>query len=1332
MTKKDNSEQKPSPEGGMDRLVFITRPIKVKDGTLVPGPISRHQCQRTFSTLAHLKTDAVNIGLQDYHFTKASGEVIEGRQTPCNYREVPNGNLCFHKGKCKTAEEKEIMDKIREAVFNRLLKLPDGIYVVVGFAWGYHNFLTRDQLGHSLDVRGWDNNYDIIEAHRHEAIEAAWRKWLAVLDDQHSQSKKEEVAQTPEGEREVYKPVRLTPVGVGFHTAQSPIDKFMRGRKPLVLTMELGSGEPTRKYYGHVAYPSLWSDAVAVLGMAASPETAKLPLSFSDSVPTGQGVDHIRPTCLDHNELLAFAKWCANSRALPSYSNTWGSAIPTLKVDGSSIIIGGHAFTVSETGVYLPDGRALNNAVVVWLGREGKPDQLTLVNSFGLFAQFLAESLDSLRRGSASRVGAYLARNLPFAEKSGTAGGGLPDSDRLRWEMSQFVVWVPNGFFSRKADAKNPFWHKCEITNIVFSRWGLVPVPNGNFVDGRLIAYRREDGKVVLSSNKETKLAKRIAQQYGVSVHTERTERKRSVIAWNGPGITSLPSEKVWREKVCISLSLIFTPGAIIELAPSERRIINRVQKSDFPALEVDPSNPVEVLPEPEDKIEGTTIALIKGINGDVPIKLPTDCDSYKLSYEVVRSFGYPRVHWHLVCLRLEETYKYRGTLKGIGTPARLTIPEGTSARLLVPSDANKSNDSILGPLDYIAETVFAPENANDEFCQSLKKQLVELNRRMYGKSAPADYAILSLDFESEYQEIIRQFWNHFAQAKWFIFECDKSYAEVMLRLRITEDNVPIKGWEYYEGDVPKFIPPHSVVLADGDYNDIRTDVIAVWEEPDGSWRFAQRSCCLDEVGGASVFWPVKIEYTTVAQSAGYTRLMPTQLLVACKSHKQLTEPWLRESTYQLAEKSEAVLSFFSQEEGEPFEGTLAGEGALEKIVADLPQRITIKAGGETLTINPHAVAKLGGDGHDEMSLPELLREVLAAGEEDRPAAIRRFKSAFLKAVQSYTFWKGGRGPKCVTAKVMGLPHIPLGEVWVKWSHKSHSVYRLLVKLYGPRLNGMKVFIGRAPMADMCPLRLRIIHEGHRDHGLLSESMIYYNPLVTSWHGGDCDGDNNILVKADSRIQCLTLEALLQNLRERTGSDQLAAINGDIVYHGDQYIADWYAIKRPESLLSKRKGFIKTLEEAAELFEGAETQHDRIVGLTYTCGFQATVYGLESASAMMNVYEVVLGGFERKLFQAFSRARKGERVDWLGAGLPSHLAKEMDTILALSRRAIEQETLQDVLLEISRGRFDQIDLNRLRKMKFNKDDLATRIVLEYLKIMAPAIEVATKSLPTTG
>jgi hypothetical protein len=113
-------------------------------------------------------------------------------------------------------------------------------------------------------------------------------------------------------------------------------------------------------------------------------------------------------------------------------------------------------------------------------------------------------------------------------------------------------------------------------------------------------------------------------------------------------------------------------------------------------------------------------------------------------------------------------------------------------------------------------------------------------------------------------------------------------------------------------------------------------------------------------------------------------------------------------------------------------------------------------------------------------------------------------------------------------------------------------------------VNGMKLVMSRAPMTTPSVMKVRVIDDNHPWADVIEADAIYQSPLAMVKDAGDNDGDNRTFTRADdSNLTVTTVKEVIENVVERTGSDQLVP--------GASYWGDHYNIPSAKSVAKKRQ-----------------------------------------------------------------------------------------------------------------------------------------------------------------
>lgn len=145
-------------------------------------------------------------------------------------------------------------------------------------------------------------------------------------------------------------------------------------------------------------------------------------------------------------------------------------------------------------------------------------------------------------------------------------------------------------------------------------------------------------------------------------------------------------------------------------------------------------------------------------------------------------------------------------------------------------------------------------------------------------------------------------------------------------------------------------------------------------------------------------------------------------------------------------------------------------------------------------------------------------------------------------------------------------------------------------------LDGQLVVMSRAPMTTPSVMRVRVIQDDHPMAEMIEADTAYISPIGNVKDAGDCDGDGRTFtLAADSNLPVTTFDEVVNNVIERTGSDQLVPGGS---YWGDHYnVPSVKAVAKKRGLSAKnlslandpnkRKSLPGMLEGSTEMFQEA-------------------------------------------------------------------------------------------------------------------------------------------------
>jgi len=165
-------------------------------------------------------------------------------------------------------------------------------------------------------------------------------------------------------------------------------------------------------------------------------------------------------------------------------------------------------------------------------------------------------------------------------------------------------------------------------------------------------------------------------------------------------------------------------------------------------------------------------------------------------------------------------------------------------------------------------------------------------------------------------------------------------------------------------------------------------------------------------------------------------------------------------------------------------------------------------------------------------------------------------------------------------------------------------------------LDGKKVMMSRAPMTTPSVMKVRVIYDDHPLADWFEEDTAYISPIGNVRDAGDCDGDNRVFCDAgDSNLELTTFDDVVNNVVERTGSDQLVP--------GGAYWGDHYNVPSEKAVAKKRGLGAKNLsidlcstdlrdkqtrKSLPEMLEGSTLMFQEAVGWVHRLFLTADLY----------------------------------------------------------------------------------------------------------------------------
>lgn len=158
-------------------------------------------------------------------------------------------------------------------------------------------------------------------------------------------------------------------------------------------------------------------------------------------------------------------------------------------------------------------------------------------------------------------------------------------------------------------------------------------------------------------------------------------------------------------------------------------------------------------------------------------------------------------------------------------------------------------------------------------------------------------------------------------------------------------------------------------------------------------------------------------------------------------------------------------------------------------------------------------------------------------------------------------------------------------------------------------LNNRKVLMSRAPMTTPSVMKVVVIGDNHPMADVIEEDTAYISPLANVRDAGDCDGDNRTFADAeDSTLALTTIDDVINNVVERTGSDQLVP--------GGAYWGDHYNVPSEKAVAKKRGLGVKNLsldngkyrKSLPGMLEGSTEMFQEAVGWVHRLFLTADLY----------------------------------------------------------------------------------------------------------------------------
>lgn len=620
-------------------------------------------------------------------------------------------------------------------------------------------------------------------------------------------------------------------------------------------------------------------------------------------------------------------------------------------------------------------------------------------------------------------------------------------------------------------------------------------------------------------------------------------------------------------------------------------------------------------------------------------------------------------------------------------------------AEALFPRDTNKWTDLVLGCVDIAAATFV--HNKAHPTCAAGYDMVLKANA-MLGSGA-TDRLVYhpTLALVGVYKGIQAEFEKLFGKAVWATWDCgtEGAWALHMNAQYVCQRTAqPVDGWvRINAGDYTTLAPKAQVIMAlaqaeSADVIDDKTNLLFVILD-EGVYSVVQRGWSFIGTEDCPVLVPVKFEIASVNSALSTSRLMAgvarnvyaqnaelgMALLADGEKNVQLAATHVALSNGQgLVDKATglalAIVPMMSAEEG--INGALLErirKAVREEIAAEADQSNLLGAFAKrfknvifTFECAQPQVARFSiwfpalfeqdasMDYRSQDSLSALARNLfvyLGTSEtldmEKLGLLLRRIKASYKKIAGSENIIKASSfGRRNAQAKPVGIPEVPLGEIWIKSATHGRSVCHVF-KSVGIT-DGTQTVVCRAPMTEAMFVETRIIARNSR-YGWMADDVIYMNNLASAVHGGDYDGDSNAFTRADEvEMPKLNLVSLYQLIEYRTGSNQLAKqVDGSTTF-GGVYYCDHFEIKSLASLAKKAgvkkanftsiAGLGKLLERSTETLGSAVGKiHGAALYVdlrnTFVADEDDEQFALNMIRVMYEVYEIPLAGLDEALYE---------------------------------------------------------------------------------------------------
>jgi hypothetical protein len=534
-------------------------------------------------------------------------------------------------------------------------------------------------------------------------------------------------------------------------------------------------------------------------------------------------------------------------------------------------------------------------------------------------------------------------------------------------------------------------------------------------------------------------------------------------------------------------------------------------------------------------------------------------------------------------------------------------IPAGID--LVIPGDADKSKDLMISLLDVAAQTYIAQPDKAEGLVDLNSSIGVDDNKGLVFSPAAA--------LTGHYDKLLSNFESAYGRSIWLYHrDCGDNQIAAVKELYLNRVSENKGGWHSLDIKLFPQFPETAIVLANGKITDAGADILVFYTEesadlPEVMW---QRTFAFVGNNSGHVRLNVKFELSSVGQAVSDTNLMvsvaravatgiggaegdragalalmsdvPVYVdryvkLQRLLSGRPITLAGEAEAlpvislltpAYQLTEEAKTL--FASEEWAEIKAKADSPNFTLEqlsktanRVVFSLP---VVRGIGNSPHLHIPTLAAFDMSARSKQGLSGLVLTLIrwlltgVSGERLRKR-IDRIQGALTNLAMSEGLRKGlMQGRRSAQCKLLGVPGVPIDELWVQISDSRKSFYQRLVKAFKLRdiseLNEQQVIVSRAPMPFPAMLKVRVITSDDWRAYACNVYQAAVSPLMCYTNGGDHDGDGYTVTPADDiKLPLLTGDILKQVLRDRTGVDALAA-------EQKAYIADHYNIKAYKAL----------------------------------------------------------------------------------------------------------------------------------------------------------------------